>query len=248
MPPKKKKLPLEKIAELEAWVKMGAPDPRTGSLTSFTPIPKDHWAFKPVLQPEPPRVKNISRVKTPVDSFILAKLEATRITPSPIADKRTLIRRASFDVIGLPPTPKEVDDFLADKSAEAWAKVVDRLLESPHYGERWGRYWLDVARYADTKGYVFQEERRFPYAYTYRDYVIRSFNEDKPYDRFVMEQIAADLLPLADDKRSLAAMGFVTLGRRFINVKPDIMDDRMDVVCRGMMGLTVGCARCHNHK
>jgi hypothetical protein len=248
MPPKKKKLPPEKIADLEAWVKMGAPDPRTGSLTSFAPTAKDHWAFKPVRQPEPPRVKNISRVKTPVDSFILAQLEAARIAPNPIADKRTLIRRASFDLIGLPPTPKEVDDFLADKSTEAWAKVVDRLLESPHYGERWGRYWLDVARYADTKGYVFEEERRYPYSYTYRDYVIQAFNSDLPYDQFIIQQLAADLLPLGDDKRPLAALGYLTLGRRFLNNQADIIDDRIDVVSRGMMGLTVVCARCHDHK
>src|SRR3954465_7555995 len=249
MPPKKKKLPAEKIADLEAWVKMGAPDPRIGKLSSIAPSSaKDHWAFKPVPQPEPPRVKNTGRVKTQVDSFILAKLEANRILPNPIADKRTLIRRASFDLLGLPPTPTEVDDFLADQSNEAWAKVVERLLESPHYGERWGRYWLDVARYADTKGYVFEEERRYPYSYTYRDYVIQAFNSGLPYDQFIIQQLAADLLPLGDDKRPLAALGYLTLGRRFLNNQTDIIDDRIDVVSRGMMGLTVVCARCHDHK
>ncbi|HEY2953344.1 MAG TPA: DUF1549 and DUF1553 domain-containing protein, partial [Verrucomicrobiae bacterium] len=159
-----------------------------------------------------------------------------------------LIRRATFDLTGLPPTPAEVDVFIADKSSGAFAKVVDRLLSSPRYGERWGRYWLDIARYADTKGYVFEEERRYPYSYTYRDWVIRALNEDLPYDQFVTQQIAADLLPLGDDKRPLAALGFLTLGRRFLNSQPDIIDDRIDVVMRGTMGLTVTCARCHDHK
>src|SRR5581483_5345695 len=133
------------------------------------------------------------------------------------ADRRTLIRRVTFDLTGLPPTPAEVETFVNDPSPDAYAKVVDRLLASPRYGERWGRHWLDVARYADSKGYVFQEERRYPFAYTYRDYVIRAFNEDKPYDRFILEQLAADKLPLGADKRPLAALGFLTLGRRFLN-------------------------------
>ena len=195
-----------------------------------------------------PAVKNQRFIRTPVDNFILAKLEAKGLRPSPEADKRTLIRRATFDLTGLPPTPEEVEAFMADKSPDAFEKVVDRLLASPQYGERWGRHWLDVARYADTKGYVFEEDRHYPYSYTYRDYVIRSFNEDLPYDEFLKEQIAADLLPLGKDKRPLAALGFLTLGRRFVNNINDIIDDRIDVVCRGTMGLTVTCARCHDHK
>ncbi len=187
-------------------------------------------------------------MKSPIDAFILSRLEDKGLKPAPPADRRTLIRRATFDLIGLPPTPEEVDAFGNDPAPDAFAKVVDRLLNDPRYGERWARHWLDVARYADTKGYVFMEERRYPYAYTYRDYVIRSLNEDKPYDRFLIEQIAADLLPLGDDKRPLAAMGFLTLGRRFLNHIPDIIDDRLDVVCRGTMAVTIGCARCHNHK
>ena len=151
-------------------------------------------------------------MKTPVDNFLLAKLEANKISPNPIADKRTLIRRATFDLIGLPPTQKEVDDFLADNSTEAWPKVVERLLNSPHYGERWGRYWLDVARYADTKGYVFEEERRYPYSYTYRDYVIQAFNNDLPYDQFIVQQIAADLLPLGEDKTCAGRAGLFDAG------------------------------------
>ncbi len=166
----------------------------------------------------------------------------------------------------MPPTPEEVEAFVKESAktpgaiapsehrraatpgSPAYAALIDRLLASPRYGERWGRHWLDLARYADTKGYVFTEERRFPYSYTYRDYVIRSFNEDLPYDHFLVEQLAADLLPLGQDKRPLAALGFLTLGRRFLNNVHDIIDDRIDVTLRGLQGLTVGCARCHDHK
>ncbi len=148
------------------------------------------WATPPF-----PRPRTRRGWRTPVDGFILQKLEAAKLTPSAPADRRTLIRRATFDLIGLPPTVAEIDAFLADDSPEAYPKVVDRLLASPRYGERWGRHWLDVARYADTKGYVFNQEKRYPYSYTYRDYVIGAFNDDLPYDRFVVEQIAADRLP-----------------------------------------------------
>jgi hypothetical protein len=253
MPPKNKKLTAAQISSLEAWVKMGAPDPRISQsgLSKAETIrekARSHWAFQPIREPSVPAVRNKRFVRTPVDNFILARLEAANLQPSPMADKRTLIRRATFDLIGLPPTPAEVAAFEADKSPEAFARVVDRLLASPRYGERWGRHWLDVARYADTKGYVFEEDRHYPYAYTYRDYVIRAFNEDMPYDQFIKEQIAADLLPDTGDKSSLAALGYLTLGRRFVNNIHDITDDRIDVVCRGMMGLTVACARCHDHK
>jgi hypothetical protein len=207
-----------------------------------------HWSFQPVRAPALPSVKNNAWPITPVDFFILAKLEANGVSPSVPADKRTLLRRITFDLTGLPPTPEELDAFLSDTSANAYEKAVERLLDSPHYGERWGRYWLDVARYADSKGYVFTDERKFPFSYTYRDYVIRAFNEDLPYDRFIMEQLAADQLELGADKRPLAAMGFLTLGRRFLNNTPDIIDDRIDVTTRGLLGLTVACARCHDHK
>jgi hypothetical protein len=253
MPPKNKMLAAAQIASLEAWVKMGAPDPRasqTGMATVATIRDKAraHWAFQPIQEPKVPAVRNKRFVRTPVDNFILARLESAKLAPSPMADKHTLIRRATFDLTGLPPTPEEVAAFEADKSPEAFARVVDRLLASPRYGERWGRHWLDVARYADTKGYVFEEDRHYPYSYTYRDYVIRAFNEDLPYDQFIKQQIAADLLPDTGDKRALAALGYLTLGRRFVNNINDIIDDRIDVVCRGMMGLTVACARCHDHK
>ena len=207
-----------------------------------------HWAFQPVRKPPVPAVKDQTWPASEIDRFILANLESNGLVPAPAADRRTLVRRATFDLIGLPPTPEEVDHFLHDPSPDAFAHVVDRLLDSPRYGERWGRYWLDVARYADTKGYIFTEERKFPYSYTYRDWVIRALNEDLPYDQFLIQQIAADQLPLGDDKRPLAALGFLTLGRRFLGNTHDIIDDRIDVVTRGTMALTVGCARCHDHK
>jgi hypothetical protein len=254
MPPedKGKKLPDEAIEALTAWVKMGLPWPDgpapAAKALSVADVRAKHWSFQPVQKPEPPKVEQSSWVKTPVDAFILARLEEKKLRPARPADKRTLIRRATLDLIGLPPTPEEVAAFEADRSLKAYENLIDRLLASPHYGERWGRHWLDVARYADTKGYVFVEERRFPYSYTYRDYVIRSFNEDLPYDQFVAQQLAADLLPLGDDKRPLAALGFLTLGRRFLNNQQDIIDDRIDVTMRGLQGLTVACARCHDHK
>jgi hypothetical protein len=254
MPPKRK-LPTEAIDALAAWIKVGAPWPEipgkpeaNGISDRIAHARENHWAFRPVQKPPVPAVQDATWPLTAVDRFLLAKLEQKGLTPAKPADRRTLIRRATFDLLGLPPTPEEVAAFEADRSPDAFAKVVDRLLASPHYGERWGRHWLDVARYADTKGYVFTQERRYPYAYTYRDYVIRAFNEDLPYNQFILQQLAADKLPLGSDKRPLAAMGFLTLGRRFLNNTPDIIDDRIDVVSRGLLGLTVGCARCHDHK
>ncbi|MBX3745133.1 MAG: PSD1 domain-containing protein [Verrucomicrobiae bacterium] len=249
MPPRKK-LPDEHIALLEAWVRMGAPDPRTDgeALPDPAQLAAGHWAFQPVRTPELPEVSDVSWVRNGIDRFILAGIEKAGLTPAPQADRFTLIRRASFVLTGLPPTDEEVAAFEADPSPDAFEQVVDRLLASPRYGERWGRHWLDVARYADTKGYVFEEERRYPYAYTYRDYVVRAFNDDKPYDQFLLEQIAADAVVTEDDRTALAAMGFLTLGRRFLNNAHDIIDDRIDVLTRGTMALTVSCARCHDHK
>jgi hypothetical protein len=254
MPPKKK-LDDTQINLLVDWVKMGAPDPRVaagGKISPFDSIMAEgrkHWAFQPVTKPAVPSVKNQKWVKSPIDAFVLAKLESKDMKPATTADKRTLIRRATFDLTGLPPTQEELSAFLADRSPDAYEKLIDRLLASPRYGERWGRHWLDVARYADTKGYLAGGvERRFGYSYTYRDYVIRAFNEDLPYDRFLKEQIAADMMPLGDDKRPLAALGFLTLGRQFLGNQNDIIDDRIDLICRGLMGVTVACARCHDHK
>ncbi|HZT82145.1 MAG TPA: DUF1549 domain-containing protein, partial [Gemmataceae bacterium] len=209
---------------------------------------KRHWAFQPVRRPSLPAVRNTAWPRNSVDRFVLAKLEEKGLAPSPPADRRTLVRRATFDLLGLPPTPEEVAAFESDPAPDAYERIIDRLLASPQYGERWGRHWLDVARFADTKGYVFFEEAQFPWAWTYRDYVIRAFNDDLPYDQFLVEQLAADRLPLGKDRRPLTALGFLTLGGRFMNNAHDIIDDRIDVVSRGLLGLTVGCARCHDHK
>jgi mono/diheme cytochrome c family protein len=252
MPPKGEKLSDAEILALEQWVKMGAPDPRKAAASApreWSKTERDHWSFQPVRKPPVPEVQAKDFIKTPVDNFIVAKLEAKEMKPNAVADKRTLLRRATFDLLGLPPTQKESDDFVADNSPEAFAKVVDRLLASPHYGERWGRYWLDLARYSDTKGDVKKqrEDFHYPYAWTYRDYVIRSFNEDKPYNKFITEQIAADRTAHPDNS-VLAALGFLTIGERFNNNENDIINDRIDVVTKGLMGLTVTCARCHDHK
>ncbi len=251
MPPKKK-LPADQIEALAEWVRSGAhwPDAAPGAKgpPGVAAAREQHWSFRPVQKPAVPAVRETGRVLTPVDAFVLAKLGEKGLTLSPPAGKRALLRRVTFDLTGLPPTPEEVEAFVRDRSPDAYARVVDRLLASPAYGERWGRHWLDVARYADTKGYVFTEERRFPNSFTYRDYVIRAFNDDKPYDRFLTEQLAADRLPHNGDNSALAALGFLTLGRRFLNNPHDIIDDRIDVTMRGLQALTVACARCHDHK
>src|SRR5262245_15650809 len=245
--PKKGKLTPQQIADLSEWIKIGAPWPEASQAVAEDSRIK-HWAFQPIQDPRPPQVRDPNAlVNNSIDRFILAKLEEKGMKQSPAADKITLMRRASFDLIGLPPTPEEIDTFLNDQSSAAFAKVVDRLLANPRYGERWGRYWLDLARFADTKGYVFFQDANYPWAYTYRDYVIESLNADLPYNRFVLEQLAADQLPNAS-RRSLRALGFLSLGGQFMNNVHDIIDDRIDVVARGLMGLTVTCARCHDHK
>ena len=253
MPPKTP-LSKEQVALLEAWVKMGAPDPRTsggapkGEPTVLSLADAKHfWSFKKPIPTPIPSTWTGNRI----DYFVTQKLQANGLQMAPPADKRSLIRRAALDLTGLPPTAEEVAAFEADASPDAFEKVLDRLLASPAYGQRWARHWLDLARYADTKGYVFQEERRYPYAYTYRDWVINALNADMPYDQFLIHQIAADRVVAKDpkaDTRNLAAMGFLTLGRRFLNSQPDIIDDRLDVITRGTMALTVACARCHDHK
>lgn len=245
MPPEKK-LREEEIATLTRWVARGLPWPQTS-------VPKGenwrlHWAFQALRHPLPPPSASAIGARTPLDLFHVAELERAGLAPGPEAAPRTLIRRASFDLLGLPPTPDEVDAFLQDPSPDAWERLLAKLLASPQYGERWGRHWLDVARYADTKGYVFFEEKKYPWAYTYRDYVVRSLNSDLPYDRFVLEQLAADQLDLGSDRRPLTALGFLTVGAHFMNNTHDILDDRIDVVSRGLLGLTVSCARCHDHK
>jgi mono/diheme cytochrome c family protein len=235
---------------------------------------KNHWALKAVARPTVPEVRvqgsgfrvqagerggvsppaspsevggQRSEVGNAIDAFIFHRLAEKQLAASPPADRRTLLRRVSFDLAGLPPTAREVDAFHADESPDAYERRVDRLLTSPRFGERWGRHWLDLARYGDTKGYAFMQERRYPYAYTYRDYVIAALNADKPYDQFVIEQLAADKLPPGEDRTPLAAIGFLTTGRKFNDIHNDI-DDQIDVVSRGLLGLTVACARCHDHK
>lgn len=255
MPPKEK-LPDGEIKMFEEWIKMGAPDPRkapamVGNQQAIAAKSRDHWAFKPIGNPSLPEVKDKAWPKTAVDNFILAKLESKGIKPSAPTDRQTLIRRVTYDLTGLPPTAEEVRAFIEDKSPDAYAKVVDRLLASPHFGERWARYWLDVARYADTTGTagVGGKDNRFIYAWTYRDYVVRAFNEDKPFNQFVVEQLAADRLveKKQTDQRNLAALGFLTVGKRFTNPDDEI-DDRIDATSRAFMGLTVTCSRCHDHK
>jgi len=256
MPPKGK-LPEEKIQLLERWVAMGAPDPRGGDAASNDPsaarpadVARTHWAFRPPTRPRIPAVRDATWPRGNLDVYLLARLEEIGLAPAPEADRSVLIRRLYIDLTGLPPRYEEIAEFLADTSADAYERLVDRLLASPRFGERWGRHWLDVARYADTKGYVFQEDRSYPEAYTYRDWVIQTLNQDLPYDQFLRYQIAADQLPPLENLTvpTEAAMGFFTLGRRFLNNKHDIIDDRIDVLTRGMLGLTVTCARCHDHK
>ncbi len=211
---------------------------------------RKHWSYQPVQNSAPATVKNKRWLQTELDNFVLAKLEKEGLKPSLPADKRVLIRRAYFDLIGLPPTYEEVEAFMADKSPKAFEQLVDKLLARPEYGQRWGRHWLDVARYADTIEQSVDGERRIPFAHTYRDYVIDALNEDKPFDQFILEQIAADRLP-EKDKADLRALGFLTVGRQF-RANEDgpnlVIDDRIDTITRGFLGMTVSCARCHDHK
>jgi hypothetical protein len=217
----------------------------------FTPAQQSYWAFQPVKKSPVPAVKNKAWVKTPIDAFILAKLEEKNIQPNPRADKLTLLRRVSIDMTGLPPTQEEIQQFLSDETRTSWEKVVDRLLASPAYGERWGRHWLDVARYADSNGFKADETR--PNVWRYRDYVIKAFNDDKPYDRFVKEQVAGDEL-YPGNQEALIAMGF---NRHWIDETnaPDLferrhqtLDDMTTVTGVAFLGMTFGCARCHDHK
>ncbi len=285
MPPKQK-LPAKEIADLTHWVKLGAPWP-DASLTAKQPITPDaepaftseqksFWAFVPpkksALPPlNPPLRKGGTQggwVQSPIDAFILAKLEEKGLAPAPPAEPRTLLRRMYFDLIGLPPTPAEVGEFVAAWDAASAqrqaiiARVIERLLASPHYGERWGRHWLDVARYADSNG--MDENLVYANAWRYRDYVIGAFNQDKPYDQFVREQLAGDLLPLApagergrgegDAAQHLTATGFLVIGPKMlaeddpVKMEVDIIDEQIDTIGRTFMGLTLGCGRCHDHK
>ena len=203
--------------------------------------------------PRLPQVKQQAWVQSPIDRFILAKLEEKNLHPAPPASKLTLLRRVTYDLIGLPPTPKEIEAFLADKSPDAFAKVVDRLLASPQYGERWGRHWLDVARYADSTG--MDEDHIYPHAWRYRDYVIKAFNDDLPYDRFITEQSPATCCPRKPAERAaIVATGFLALGPKplaqqdRVQMIYDVVDEQIDTTSKAFLGLTVACARCHDHK
>ncbi len=256
MPPKGEKLTAQQIADLTAWVKMGAPDPRTddaskvSKLSGLTDQARAHWAYQPVTKPTPPAVKNSAWPRTAIDQFILARLEEKGMSPAADATKEALLRRATYDLTGLPPTPQEIQAFVSDNSPQAFAGVVDRLLASPAYGERQARHWLDTARYSDTiggdKNLARTGDYRYQYAWTYRDWVIKSVNDDLPYDQFIVQQLAADKLK-GNPQENLAALGFLTVGERFRN-QNDIINDRIDVVSKGFLGLTVSCARCHDHK
>src|SRR5215475_15799334 len=286
------KLPDQVIKDFEAWVKMGAPAPRNTATAAAANYPtydfdeaRKFWSFQPVKDHQPPKVRNEAWVKSPIDRFILAKLEEKGLRPIADANKRALIRRATYDLTGLPPTPEEVEAFLKDTSPKAFEKVVDRLLGSQAYGEKWGRHWLDVVRYADTAG----DNSDYPVipAYRYRNYVIESFNKDKPYDQFIREQIAGDILakhvgPRAEGKASdeapekaeddvevpgakitstgeiersrqekIIATGYLAISRRFGSRNKEMnltIDDTIDNLGKAFLGLSVSCARCHDHK
>ncbi len=276
MPPKEK-LSQRDINDLIAWVKAGAvwPDgdkPKTATKKpvvksetrsmQFTDEQKNFWAFQPMNHPRPSAVKLERWVQSPIDRFILVELEARGLKPADIADKRTLIRRATFDLIGIPPTLEEVVEFLANSEPDAFARVIDRLLASPRYGERWGRHWLDVARYGDSNG--LDENLAQANAFRYRDWVVSAFNRDLPFDEFVREQIAGDLLPPDGDPNDpvvaarqsdrLTATGFLVIGAKMLaeddplKMQMDIVDEQVDTIGKAFMGLTLGCARCHDHK
>ncbi|MST00365.1 MAG: DUF1553 domain-containing protein [Pedosphaera sp.] len=260
MPPKRKLAP-DQIAALERWVKLGAPDPRAavapvvGKKTGMTVEEgRKFWAYQPVKSTAAPSVKDTAWPRNDLDRFILARIEAKNLKPAADADRATLARRVYFDLTGLPPTPEQIDEFTNDKGPDAYARLVDRLLASPHFGERWGRHWLDIARYAESitlRGFVLKE------AWRYRDYVIESFNADRPFNQFVREQIAGDLLPygsLAEHRRQLTATAFLALANTNLEeqdkkqLEMDVVDEQLDVISKGFLAQTVACARCHDHK
>ncbi len=258
----KSALPAQAVADLEAWVRMGAPDPRTENTVASSRArsaidwnkAREWWSFKPIAQPTPPPVRNTEWPTNPIDHFILARLEERKLTPAPDADRRALLRRITFDLTGLPPTPAEVEAFIRDSTPDAFARVVDRLLDSPAYGERWGRHWLDVVRYADSAGD--NSDFPIPQMHRYRDWVIEAFNRDLPFDRFIREQLAGDLLPAASETerfQQIIATGYIANSRRFGSRVDDYpqhltIEDTLDNLGRAFLGLSLNCARCHDHK
>ncbi len=258
MPPDEK-LSAAEIADLERWVADGAADPRSDA-TRFVrkkvdvQAARQFWSLRPVVDPPVPQPRDADWPESDIDRFIAAELEKPDLQFVADADKRTLIRRATYDLTGLPPSPADIHNFLADDSPQAWQHVVDRLLDSPHYGERWGRHWMDLVRYADTAGD--NSDFPVPQAYLYRNYIIDSLNADKPYDQFLREQIAGDLLPAGSDEQrnqQLIATGYLAISRRFGSLSENYpqhltIEDTLDNISRTMLGMTVTCARCHDHK
>ncbi|QEG00491.1 Planctomycete cytochrome C [Stieleria maiorica] len=265
MPPRNP-LPERAVKVLEKWVAQGAADPRgpVSADRGSTDLAADHspsgmsidqgrqfWAFRPVSDPAIPELPDSNWVANPIDAFVLTRLQKNGLSPAPAADKVTLIRRITQDLIGLPPTPDQIDEFVADQSPSAYDKLIERLLNSPHYGVRWGRHWLDVARYADSNG--LDENLGYGQAWRYRDYVVDAFNNDKPYDRFLIEQIAGDLLPEAN-RETKTATGFLALGAKVLaepdrqKLEMDLIDEQLDTLGKAFLGMTFGCVRCHDHK
>lgn len=266
MPPGKTKLSANDAATIRRWVEQGAktarPEPQNVAQAEFTEEERNFWSFQPVRRPATPRVKRAAQVATPVDAFLLERLEREGLGFSPEADRTTLVRRAYLDLWGLPPTPEQVDAFVADKRPDAWERLIDALLASPHYGERWGRHWLDVAGYADSDGYGDKDIER-PQAYRYRDYVIRSLNDDKPFDVFVQEQLAGDELasqslgdPSPADVDRVVATGFLRMGPDGTGdpevdqavARQEVIAETIKIVSTSLLGLSVGCAQCHSHR
>lgn len=264
MPPDGR-LPDQEVAALVDWVRRGAPWTARSPAPSSQPDAdvseaadgqeSDFWAFQSPVRPPAPVVKNHEWIASPIDAFVLSRLERAGMSPAPAAGRHALLRRVTYDLLGVPPTSDELRAFLDDDSPDAFRRVVDRLLSSPHYGERWGRHWLDVARYADSNG--MDENLAYGNAYRYRDYVIRAFNVDKPFDDFITEQLAGDLLPIENETQridALIATGFLAIGPKMlaeddpVKMEMDIVDEQLDTVCRAIMGITIGCARCHDHK
>ena len=255
-----------RIADFEQWIRMGAPDPRQSDSTKGPSKGEKidleealaFWSLRPVQEPALPKVHDQKWSQSPIDRFVLARLENEGLNPAPAAQKRTLLRRVTFSLIGLPPTPREIEDFLADGSPQAYSKVVERLLDSPHYGERWARHWLDLVRFAETNGHEYDNQKLD--AWRYRDYVIRAFNSNLPYDRFLTEQIAGDLIsdqrlsPEGDYWVSPIGTTHLWFGEVLnsptdpVKSRADEIDNQLDVLGKAVLGLTLACARCHDHK
>ncbi|MEK6234014.1 MAG: DUF1549 domain-containing protein, partial [Planctomycetales bacterium] len=260
MPPEKKgqsqRLSDKEIEVIRKWIVAGARWPAKRELDLFERTNdlragRDWWSLQPIVKPDAPRLNQREQPANPIDAFILAELERTGTLPAPPADKRALLRRVYHDLVGIPPTRQRIETFLADDSPDAWEQVIDRLLDSPRYGERWGRYWLDLARYADTSGYERDQEK--PFAWKYRDWVVKALNEDMPFEQFIIEQLAGDEIENRT-VQSVIATGFLRLGtwndepNQPLDYQYDRLEDLVHTTSSAFLGLTVKCARCHSHK